>query len=101
MKHTQLLKVLLIEVTFHLYTRCSKCGAEIEAYYPTDVEKKALGTGWVYVSHNTYDYIYKKQEQEEEKNMIGFIVGLILGGIIGFVGCSVLVIARDDTRRKK
>jgi len=26
---------------------------------------------------------------------------LFLGGIIGFVGCSVLVIARDDTRRKK
>ncbi|HQG79274.1 MAG TPA: hypothetical protein PK564_02955 [bacterium] len=54
-----------------------------------------------YVSHNPYDYIYKKQEQEEDKNMFGFIVGLILGGIIGFVGCSVLVIARDDTRRKK
>ena len=25
--------------------------------------------------------------------MFGFIVGLILGGIIGFVGCLVLVIA--------
>lgn len=33
------------------YTRCSNCGAEIEAYYPTDVEKEALGAGWV------YDYI--------------------------------------------
>jgi len=46
-----------------------------------------------YVSYNPYDYIYKKQEQEEDKNMFGFIVGLILGGIIGFVGCLVLVIA--------
>ena len=54
-----------------------------------------------YVSHNPYDYIYHEQKQEEDKNMFGFIVGLNLGGIIGFVGCSVLVIARDDTRRKK
>jgi len=30
--------------------------------------------------------------------MFGFIVGLILGGIIGFVGCSVLVIANKDKR---
>jgi len=30
------------------YARCSKCGAEIGAYYPTDVEKKAQSEGWVY-----------------------------------------------------
>jgi len=33
--------------------------------------------------------------------MFSFIVGLILGGIIGFVGCSVLVIAGNDAKRRK
>ena len=50
-----------------------------------------------YVSHNPYDYIYHEQKQEEG-DMLGFIIGLILGGIIGFVGCSVLVIANRDKR---
>ena len=36
---------------------------------------------------------YLTRIDKEEDNMFGFIVGLILGGIIGFVGCLVLVIA--------
>ena len=36
---------------------------------------------------------YLTRIDKEEDNMLGFIIGLILGGIIGFVGCLVLVIA--------
>lgn len=49
-----------------------------------------------YVSHNAYDYIIKQDNKTEEGSMLSFIFGFIVGGILGFIGCSFLSMLRDD-----
>mgnify|MGYP007070674077 CR=1 FL=1 len=44
-----------------------------------------------YVSHNTYDYIYEKSEQEKNKSKRIFVVSLILGSVIGAICWATIV----------
>jgi len=41
-KDFELFSFISVKTRRPFYARCSKCGAEIEAYLPIDVEKKAL-----------------------------------------------------------